>query len=137
GFVLMAYLFGIALGAQWGGKACRSPPNDPRLWQHVLLALSVSVVMTLVMPLAFVWGQSQWWRNPLIDFVWIASVSGVLAYVFPIAHHLGSGAGGSNQQGRRFAWVYTSNVLGAALGPLVTGYVLLHFLTLQSAFVVI
>ena len=136
GFVLMAYLAGIALGARWGGQACRKITDNSKLWQHALLALFISALLTLAMPFIFAWEHSQWWRNPLIDFIFIALVSSVLAYVFPIAHHLGAGPS-SGKQGQRFAWVYTSNVLGAALGPLVTGYVLLNVLTLQQTFVVI
>lgn len=136
GFVLMAYLAGIALGARLGGKACREVPENAQLWRQAMLALLLSAGLTLVMPFLFAWGHSQWWRNPLVDFVWIALVSSVLAYVFPIAHHLGAGPN-SGKQGQRFAWVYTSNVLGAALGPLVTGYVLLNFLTLQQTFVLL
>lgn len=136
GFVLMAYLFGIALGARLGGKACRKNPNSAQLWRHVMQALLLSAILTLVMPFVFTWGYSQWWRSSLIDFFWIALVSSVLAYVFPIAHHLGAGPT-TGKQGQRFATVYTSNVLGAALGPLVTGYVLLNFLTLQQTFMVL
>lgn len=134
GFVLMAYLAGIAIGAWKGGKVCRTTSSHFLLWRHSVVALAVSAVLTLAIPVVFVWGQNQWWRNPVIDFILIASVSCVLAYVFPIAHHLGAGPGTKNQ-GQRFAWVYTSNVMGAALGPLVTGYVLLNFFSLQQAFV--
>lgn len=133
GFVLMAYLAGIALGARRGGKACREASDNAQLWRLVMFALSLSAVLTLIMPFVFAWGHRQWWPNPLIDFAWIALVSSVLAYVFPIAHHLGAGPN-SGKQGQRFAWVYTSNVLGAALGPLVTGYILLNFFTLQQTF---
>lgn len=136
GFVLMAYLAGIALGAHWGGKACRKNFSNSKLWQHVIFALLISAVLTVVMPFVFAWEHSQLWRHPLIDFIWIALVSSVLAYIFPIAHHLGAGPN-SGKQGQRFAWVYTSNVLGAALGPIITGYILLNIFTLQQTFVVL
>lgn len=136
GFVLMAYLAGIALGARQGGKACRTTSDNALLWRQAILALLLSAGLALVIPFVFAWGHSQWWRNPLVDFVWIALVSSVLAYVFPIAHHLGAGPS-SGKQGQRFAWVYTSNVLGAALGPLVTGYVLLNLLSLQQVFILL
>lgn len=136
GFVLMAYLAGIAFGAHRGGQACRKNSSNSKLWQQAIIALLISAFLTLAMPFIFAWEHNQWWRNPLIDFIFIALVSAVLAYVFPIAHHLGAGPS-SSKQGQRFALVYTSNVLGAALGPLVTGYVLLNLLTLQQTFIVI
>lgn len=136
GFVLMAYLVGIAFGARWGGKACQKHTRAEALWQHAMFALFVSAVVTLIVPFVFAWAHSQWWRNPLFDFILIAFVSSILAYVFPIAHHLGAGVE-TGKQGQRFAWVYTSNVMGAALGPVVTGYVLLSLFSLQQVFVLL
>ena len=137
GFVLMAYLVGIALGAWRGGRACRLFSQDPNaLWRFSSLALATSAALTLLAPAVFVWARAKWWSNPVVDFVLIALVASVLAYVFPIAHHLGAGPG-SQKQGRHFAWVYTSNVMGAALGPLVTGYVLFEYFTLQQTFLVL
>lgn len=135
GFVLMAYLAGIACGAWYGGGACRKASNDAALWNKSVVMLSVSAVLTLLVPIIFVWIQGQWWRSPYVDFVLIGIVSGVLAFLFPIAHHLGA-AYASEKQGRRFATVYTSNVIGAALGPLMVGYVLLDIFTLQQCFVI-
>ncbi|RMA59566.1 spermine/spermidine synthase [Acidovorax sp. 100] len=134
GFVLMAYLAGIALGAWQGGKVCKKTTDRLVLWRHSVAALAISAVLTLINPVIFVWAQNQWWRNPVFDFLMIASVSYVLAYIFPIAHHLGAGFS-AKKQGQRFADVYTSNVVGASLGPLVVGYVILNYLTLQQAFV--
>lgn len=133
GFVLMAYLTGIAVGAWQGGKVCREITESLLLWKYSVAAVAVSAVLTLVVPWIFAWGQNQWWRNPIFDFILIASVSSVLAYIFPIAHHLGAGPG-AEEQGRRFAWVYSSNVAGAAFGPLITGYVLLNLFSLQQVF---
>lgn len=133
GFVLMAYLSGIALGAWQGGVACRTAPSESALWKQVTVVLLASALLTLAIPSAFVWIQGQWWRNPVVDFALIAVSASVLAYVFPIAHHLGVGLK-NTKQGKHFSWIYTSNVMGAALGPLATGYVLLEYFTLQQAF---
>ena len=135
GFILMAYLAGIALGAWQGGKICKKTPDAPYLWKVSVFALLFSAVATLTIPWIFLWSQNEFWRGPLTDFILIAIVSCILAFIFPIAHHLGASPDSGNQ-GQRFAWVYTSNVMGAALGPLVTGYILLNALTLQQVFVV-
>lgn len=136
GFVLMAYLTGVAMGAWFGGKACRQVNDDDTLWWRSIAAIALSACFAILIPALFVWAQGQWWRNPLIDLVLIGSVSGALAYVFPIAHHLGTDHR-AKKQGRHFATVYTSNVIGAALGPLVTGYILLDYFTVQQTFVII
>lgn len=136
GFVLMAYLLGIALGAQAGARACRRAESDAQLWRYSVTALWLSALLTLVLPALFGAMASIFLSNAMLDLLVMAAASSVLAFVFPIAHHLGT-QNLTGQQGQRFALVYTSNVMGAALGPLVTGYVLLHSLSLQQSFLVI
>ena len=136
GFVLMAYLQGIALGAHAGARACRRANSDAELWRYSIAALWLSALLTLVLPVLFVASTSDWLHSAVLDLLLMAAASSVLAFVFPIAHHLGT-QNLVGQQGQRFALVYTSNVAGAALGPLVTGYVLLHSLSLQQSFLVI
>ncbi|HVE54376.1 MAG TPA: hypothetical protein VNB23_13425, partial [Ramlibacter sp.] len=74
--------------------------------------------------------------DALLDFAAIPATAAVLSFVFPIAHHLGTERSGA-ARGRHFARVYTANVTGAALGPLVTGYVLLDTFSLQSNFLLL
>ena len=136
GFVLMAYLLGIALGAHAGARACRRADGDAQLWRYSVAALWLSALLTLVLPVLFVALTSDWLHSAVLDLLLMAAASSVLAFVFPIAHHLGT-QNLVGKQGQRFALVYTSNVAGAALGPLVTGYVLLHSLSLQQSFLVI
>jgi spermidine synthase len=134
GFVLTAYLIGIALGARLGGRACLGTRSEDDLWMFSLIAVLLSAVTTLALPLLFARMALNGFDDPFLVSIVVACASSVLAFVFPIAHHLGAGGRGG-KQGRRFATVYTANVLGAALGPLVTGYVLLQTLTLQQTYV--
>jgi spermidine synthase len=136
GFVLMAYLLGIALGAYAGGVACRGQNSDEKLWRLSVLALILSAVLTLALPMVFGWLVLNGINDYLVVLTIMALASGVLAFVFPIAHHLGVGQH-KDLQGRRFASVYTSNVMGAAIGPLITGYVLMDRFSLQQTFLVI
>ena len=136
GFVLMAYLLGIALGAHAGARACRRADSDAQLWRYSVAALWLSALLTLALPALFGALASIWLSSAVLDLLVMATASSVLAFIFPIAHHLGT-QNLAGKQGQRFALVYTSNVAGAALGPLVTGYVLLHSLSLQQSFLVI
>ena len=53
GFVLMAYLLGIALGAHAGARACRRADSDAQLWRAVAVgAVDVGVAR-------IVWRASQ------------------------------------------------------------------------------
>lgn len=132
GFVLMAYLLGIALGAAYGSRACRRTPEPGALWRRSAAALLLSSLASLLLPQLFAWASGAYLA--MVDVLLVAACSAVLAYVFPIAHHLGADTGTSHQ-GKRFATVYVANVGGAALGPLLTGYVLLEWLSLQQSFV--
>lgn len=133
GFVLAAYLLGIAFGAAAGARACARADSPGELWRLALLAVLVSVALTPALPSTFAALRGAGIRHPGLDIALVAVASAVLSFVFPIAHHLGAPQGGA-QQGRRFARVYTANVAGAALGPLVTGYLLLDWVSLQTAF---
>lgn len=137
GFVLMAYLIGIAIGAHVGSSACKKNADHSVLWKYSIALLGVSGLLTFILPALFGWMTSSGIEDPLSAFLVISSSSVVIAFIFPIAHHLGADQGNGRKQGRRFAAVYTSNVLGAALGPLVTGYMLLDFFSLQNSFVII
>lgn len=135
GFVLCIYLVGIALGASAGARACRQS-TDAALWRASVLALLLSAVLTPLLPALFAGVSASGLHHPLLDVTTIATASAVLSFVFPIAHHLGTRQA-EGRRGRHFARVYTANVTGAALGPLVTGYLLLDILSLQSSFLAI
>ncbi|WP_313299276.1 hypothetical protein [Diaphorobacter sp.] len=133
GFVLGAYLVGIAVGAYLGGQDCKKRLGERELWDKVVRVLTLSAFVTLVIPLGYASLLRLYVASPLLDLLLIAICSGILAFIFPIAHHLGANENVENK-GKKFALVYTANVLGASLGPLVTGYILLDRLTLQQCF---
>lgn len=135
GIVLCLYLLGIALGASLGARACRRAASDDALWRSSIVALLASALLSPLLPALFAAATARGFTSPLLDAAAIATPAAVLSFVFPIAHHLGTR--GATSRGRHFARVYTANVMGAALGPLVTGYVLLDWISLQSSFVAI
>lgn len=136
GFVLAAYLFGIAIGAHIGSKACHQGKTENSIWLLSVYALLLSAACTTLLPRTFSYLISEGVHNPSVDLITIALSSSILAFIFPIAHHLGSNKN-REKQGRKLALVYTSNVLGGALGPIVTGYILLDHFTLQKCFQII
>jgi len=136
GLVLCLYLVGIAIGAGIGARACRRARDDIQLWRDSVLALLASALLSPLLPALFAAASSSGVRSPLLDAALVACASAVLSFCFPIAHHLGTRVAGAGR-GRHFARVYTANVMGAALGPLVTGYLLLDRFSLQSSFIII
>ena len=134
-FVLVIYLFGIAIGAQVGKWICQKFP-DNIIKNISVSALFFAALVAAIGPAWYLYSKS------LIDY----SVIGLLgifmtpfaiAILFPITHHLGTprdSISESSAKGRNFSRVYLLNVIGGALGPLVTGYVLFEYLTLAQSF---
>ncbi len=139
GFVLSAFLVGIAFGAWYGKILCEQLDVFDKLLRRSAWWLLLSGVLVLLAPvLAF--GDIFIGLERLIIFILIACTSFCLSVMFPVVHHLGvqqaslyDQTNAQSSMGRHFSGVYCANVAGAALGPLFFGYVLLNFLTTQQA----
>lgn len=131
--VLAVFLFGVASGATAGKRLCgRWPLSADTAVGWCLLA---GGVLDLLVP---------WFVSRVAGSEWLSVTMGVLIYVsaalkaiaFPVAHHLGSDAGGS-YLGRSVARVYALNIVGSTLGALLTGYVLLDHVSVSSGFTLV
>lgn len=132
GFVLCAFLVGVAFGAAAGRRSCVSHAAQPsKLWLAMAGCLLLSGLSAITLPVVYAAAHGTE-VSGITAFFGIAVTAFLLAFCFPIAHHLG--AQDALNKGRRFAAVYVSNVTGSALGPLLVGYVLLEHLSLQQAF---
>lgn len=134
-YVLMVYLLGIAAGAQVGKRICQFSERR-KIESAAVMVLAIGAVIAVVAPWAFFYSQSFVLDDlvaPLAIFMTAASLS----ILFPITHHLGTPekpANGTLGKGQSFSRVYALNVAGAALGPLVTGYILLDYFTITQIF---
>lgn len=134
-YVLAIYLLGIALGAQIGKRVCQLPRRQD-IEKAAVLVLFVGAVVAVMAPWSFL-GSRQLALDELVAPLGIFLTAAALSVLFPVTHHLGTPqqiAGSDVGKGRHFSRVYIMNVVGAALGPLVTGYVLLEFLTITQTF---
>ena len=135
GFVLMVYLLGIAAGAHWGKRICRLNGRSDIEW-YSLVTLCICAVLAVLAPQVYMLSGQFLLDGLAAPFGMFVTAAG-LSVLFPITHHLGTpkdDAGLENRKGQHFSKVYLLNVMGAALGPLVTGYVLLEFLSLAQVF---
>lgn len=130
--VLCFYLVGIALGAAVGRIACNR--GYPLLFFSGAILL-VSALADVATPLLYtlVHGTGLGLLVLCSSIVLTAALKSVL---FPIVHHLGSNDV-TSKKGVSFSRVYLANVLGSALGPLLTGLVLLDYCSLQDSFVIV
>ncbi|GAO69625.1 spermidine synthase [Comamonas sp. E6] len=134
-YVLAIYLLGIALGAQIGKRVCQLPLRQD-IEKVSVLVLLVGSVVAVMAPWVFL-GSRDLALDDIVAPLGILLTAATLSVLFPITHHLGTpqqSAGSVMGKGRHFSRVYIMNVVGAALGPLVTGYVLLEFLTITQTF---
>jgi spermidine synthase len=131
GLVLGLYLVGIAIGAYYGKRAC-SRSGD--LYGVSAAVLVVAGLFDLAAPFLYSASLELERQNALFILAPIvALVAAFKSVVFPIAHHLGTRLS-AGQLGRSVSKVYFCNILGSTAGPLVTGFVLLQYLSLQQCF---
>jgi len=129
-FVLVFYLIGIVCGAGFGKRFCE---GDYHLWKVSGIVLLLSSLFDLSSPWLYAFNAFM----PLqlvCGAALILTSAAFKAMVFPIAHHLGTSSI-STQIGRSLSRVYVSNILGATLGPMVTGFFFLSVFSVQQCFI--
>ena len=132
GGVLGLYLIGIAGGAGLGKRYCNKTGRD--LLRTVGLVLLVAGAFDLILP----WLTTHAFGFGRVVGTVVLAASVILtallkSMVFPIAHHMGS-VSQIGKVGTSVSKVYFANVIGSTLGPLLTGFLLLQILSLQSSF---
>lgn len=133
-YVLIVYLIGIAVGAEVGKRICGRLSNSS-IKQSIIWILAIASPIVIVSPWLFYHSQIAAIDNLAVPCIIVINAAS-LAVLFPITHHLGVAAnfGGGANKGVHFSRVYLLNVLGAALGPLVTGYILFDYFSIGQIF---
>ncbi|MEH0166495.1 spermidine synthase [Paucibacter sp. JuS9] len=131
--VLAAFLLGISIGAVVGRRICA---NSPAVLASAARALCWAAALDLValQLMAPLLGNSPIRLAGLV--LMIAVTAGAKGVLFPIVHHLGS-ATAEADLGRSVSRVYLANVMGSALGPLITGFWLLDVLRVESVWALV
>ena len=135
GLLLSAYLFGIAFGSRVAGSFCKDDVKSGDKSQLRIVAafvLVANLVAWLVTP-AFGWSAKRWDWPPALLIVMLAA--GLLGAVLPLVSHFGIKA--DDRAGQRLSYVYLANIVGSAVGSLLTGFVLLDAMPLAKASAVI
>src|SRR6202162_3378695 len=129
-FVLVCYLLGIAAGAAFGKRLCGRARN---LYGAAAIVLGIAALVDVATPAIIGYLMSPDDSSLGVPALAILLTAGVKSTLFPIAHHLGSFAQGP-RIGRSMSRIYFANSLGATLGPLLTGFILLDFLNIDECF---
>ena len=132
-FVLGCYLVGIALGAVVGKRLCERSHD---LYQAAAIVLGLAAVGDVLTPWMIAHVMPSTSSSLTAPALAIASTAALKSVLFPIVHHLGSSREGGNV-GRSISRIYFGNIVGASLGPLITGFVALDHLSVDECFGVV
>jgi spermidine synthase len=130
-YVLVNFLFGIAVGALVGKRICASGALLYPVAGSILIAAGL---LDALGPFAIGFMRED---SPVLLALALATFvcAAMKGIIFPIVHHLGS-VPMADRIGGSVSRVYFFNIVGSTLGPLVTGYVLLDCLSLQAVMLV-
>ncbi len=135
GILLGAYLTGIALGSAASGRFCRDPGarGQPRylraLAAFVFFANVASFFVVPSIAYAATRGSVLW---PLVA---IAAAAGLMGAILPLLAHFAIAP--DDHAGQRLSYLYLANIVGSALGSLITGFVFLDRMTLRQVCVLL
>jgi spermidine synthase len=126
--ILGAYLAGIANGSLRVRRSFGESLTREQAFHRISAALLVaSVLGFLLLPVA-AWSAT----TPLGYFfpmlVMVFAQTTISGMIFPIICHYAVAP--DDRAGSRVSWVYVANILGSVAGTLVTGFVLMNYLTI-------
>lgn len=139
GVLLGFYLFGLALGSIGSRYFCRDDRAKGDLASLRPLAAFVffaNIIGYFVVPSiacasasisSAPWGSVVWALAPLLV---VAVAAGLLGAVLPLLSHFAIAP--DDRAGQRLSYLYVANIIGSALGSLITGFVFMDKLSLTS-----
>jgi spermidine synthase len=130
GVLLGFYLLGIALGAIGSRYFCRDERAKGDLASLRPLAAFVffaNVVGFFVAPSI---ARAATTASPVLPLLGIAVAAGLLGAVLPLLSHFAIAP--DDRAGQRLSYLYVANIIGSALGSLLTGFVFVDVMTLAT-----
>lgn len=122
---LGAFLVGLASGARIGAEACASLGADMLIRRMRRALLAASLIGFALLPAL---GQLAWLDRAIlgVGLLFVYLLAREWGMVLPCLAHLGVPA--DSQAGMRTGLLYLANIVGAASGSVLTGFVLMdHF----------
>jgi spermidine synthase len=129
GHILGFFLLGVAAGALLGKMVCDGNKIRPLTFVACML-LASGLFYYFSIPLSSFVIAARWWKaGMLVSYLTVAIVAFLLGSIFPVLCHLGIRS--DTAVGLSFSGIYMANILGSTVGPLVTGFVLMNYLTME------
>lgn len=135
GMLLTAFLIGIALGSLKAKEICESS-QDPYTWLIRALLIATICFYLATPGVAFVSALISKTTGPTFAYLLTAVTAYYTGGMLPMLIHIGI-----NNQKRQsemaMSWLYFANIIGATLGPLMTGFILLEYFTLEQNVIIL
>jgi len=127
--VLGLFLLGLALGSYLAGKLCEKYQHDmSRIRQLLTLSFAVAAALGfLLIPLSASLASTG---ALLLAELYLLTAALGLGLPFPLLAHIGIRA--NAKSGEKISYMYMSNIVGATLGTVLTGFILMDYFSAQS-----
>ncbi|HEY1956292.1 MAG TPA: fused MFS/spermidine synthase [Polyangiaceae bacterium] len=128
GVLLGFYLLGIALGSAGSRYFCRDEKAKGKLESLRPLAAFVffaNLIGFFVVPSI---ARAATTASPVMPLLAVAVAAGLLGAVLPLLSHFAIAP--DDRAGQRLSYLYVANIIGSALGSLITGFVFMDELSL-------
>ncbi len=123
--VLGCYLLGIALGSLASRRFCRESAGAEQVASLSGFVLFANLASFLLVPAAAVLTAALHWG---LSLPLVVIAAGLLGATFPLICHIAIAP--TTRAGEGLSYLYLANIVGSALGSLVTGFVLMDHWTL-------
>lgn len=135
GYLLAAYLVGVGISSLKVKQLCEDA-KDPFVYliRILLIAIfvyyiSVPVISLLSMALGKLFGV-------IFVYLFAEAMAFLIGGIFPLLIYI-SLASYKNKDNIKVSQIYAANIIGCVLGPLVTGFVLLEYFTLEKNVIIL
>ena len=118
--LLGCYLLGIALGSLGSRRFCRESAAAEQVAALSSFVLFANLASYLLVPAAALIGYALHWG---FSFPMVAVAAGLLGATFPLICHIAIAP--DARAGEGLSYLYLANIVGSALGSLITGFVLM------------
>ena len=118
--LLGCYLLGIALGSLGSRRFCRESAAAEQVAALSGFVLFANLASYLLVPAAALIGCALHWG---FSFPLVAVAAGLLGATFPLICHIAIAP--DTRAGEGLSYLYLANIVGSALGSLITGFVLM------------
>ncbi len=136
GTLLAAYLMGLAVGSRESRRFCKDDARGDRRSLRALgkFIIAANVASFLVAP-AMARGAGLGLGGIVFAFLLVVIAAAMMGAVFPLLAHFAIAP--DDRAGQQLSYLYFANIIGSALGSLITGFLFLDSLTLAHTCLVL